>query len=441
MTELITMTQKELSRYEIIKKLIGKEINGTETAKQIGLSIRQVKRIKVRVVKEGPKGVIHQKRGKPSNRKLPEEKIRKIERIVKEKYPDFGPTLAKEKLEENHKIKIGKETLRLLMIDWELWKPRSRKKNKEYRSWRKRKDYFGEMEQFDGSYFKWFEDRTPGCCLLASIDDATGIPTKLKFVHWEGVKEAFSFWKEYLLRYGKPLSIYLDRHSTYKQNQKSVFDDPKAQTQFQRAMERDLRVKIIHAYSPQAKGRIEIRFNNFQDRLVKELRLATISNKEEANQFTEKSFLPKFSQKFGVKPQKRGNLHQKLTQYELENLDKIFSIQNIRFVNNDFTVRYQGKWFQLLETQPVLVKKKEKVLIEERLSGEIFISLREKYLNFKELPNRPERIKEIPIPALTKTKSSWKPPANHPWRKPFIFSPERKYQTSSKVENETLRNK
>lgn len=443
MTELITMTQKELSRYEIIKKLIGKEINGTEAAKQMSLSVRQIKNIKVRVLKEGPKGVIHRNRGRVGNRKLNPETLEKTKFFLRTRYSDFKPTFAMEKLEEFHQLKLSKEKVRQIMTEIGLWKPRPRKKNKEYRCWRPRKEYFGEMEQFDGSYFKWFEDRAPGCCLLASIDDAITVPTKLKFVDWEGVKEVFSFWKEYLLRYGKPLSIYLDRHSTYKQNQKSVFDDPKALTQFQRAMERDLGVKIIHAYSPQAKGRIEIRFNNFQDRLVKELRLAGISNKEEANQFVEKIFLPKFNQKFGVRPQKRGNLHRKLTKYELENLDKIFSIQNTRFVNNDFTIRYQGRWFQLLETQPVLVRKKEKVLVEERISGEIFISLREKYLNFKELPSRPERIKEIPIPALTKTKSSWKPPADHPWRKPFIFSPERKYQqiSSNKVENEVLRSK
>lgn len=432
MTELITMTQKELSRYGVIKRLIEKEINGTQVAKQLGLSVRQVKNIKVRVLKEGPRGVIHKSRSKQGNRKLPEEKVQRIEKIIRERYWDFGPTLAKEKLKENHQIKIGKETLRLLMIDWGLWKPRLRKKNKEYRSWRPRKEYYGEMEQFDGSYFKWFGDRAPDCCLLASIDDATGVPTKLKFVDLEGVKPGFIFWKEYILKHGKPLSIYLDRHSTYKQNQKSVFDDPKVLTQFQRAMERDLGVKIIHAYSPQAKGRIEIRFNNFQDRLVKELRLVGISTKEEANRFVEEIFIPKFSQKFGVAPQKKGNLHRPLTEYEKKNLDKIFSIQEKRYVNNDFTIRYKGEWFQLLESQPTLVRKKERVQIEERIDGQIFIALREKYLNYTVLPERPKRIIDVKLPALTRTKSHWKPPTDHPWRK-FIFSPEKRYQTSSRV--------
>jgi len=421
MTKLIAMTQKELSRYEIIKGLMRRKINGTEAAKQLNLSVRQIRNLKAKVRKYGIKGAIHGNRGKPSNRRVPDKKVEEMKRIVESKYRDFGPTFASEKLEENHQIKIGKEKLRLLMISWEFWKPKPRKKNKEYRAWRPRKEYYGEMEQFDGSYHKWFEDRAESCCLLASIDDAKGEITELKFVDWEGVKEAFSFWKEYLKEKGKPVSIYLDRHSTYKQNQKSVFDDPNCFTQFQRAMETDLGVKIIHAYSPQAKGRAERLFDTLQDRLVKELRLAGISTKEEANRFAEKVFIPKFNQKFSVLPQKKGNLHRSLTRFEKENLDKIFSIRNIRIVNNDFTVRYERKWFQLSETQPCLVLRKDKVVIEERIDGSIFISLRNKCLNYTVLPARPEKVK-MKVIALTRTKSSWKPPANHPWRRPFIIS-------------------
>ena len=374
--ELITMTQKELSRYEIIKRLIRKEINGSEAAKQIGLSVRQTKRLKTKVIKEGSNGIIHRSRNKKgnSNRRMSEKKIERIKKIIKEKYYDFGPTLTKEKLEENHQIKIGKETLRLLMIEWRLWKSKSRKNNKEYRSWRPRKEYYGEMEQFDGSYHCWFETRAKSCCLLASIDDATSQITKLKFVDWEGVRPAFIFWKEYIGTQGKPINIYLDRHSTYKQNQKSIFDDPNILTQFERAM-KNLDVKIIHAYSPQSKGRVERLFGTLQDRLVKELRLAGISNKEEANRFVEEIFIPKFNQKFGVQAQNKRNLHGPLNKLEKENLEKIFSVQNIRTVNNDFTVRYKGRWFQLLEIQPTLVLRKDKVLIEERISREIFISL------------------------------------------------------------------
>jgi len=434
MLQTITMTPRELSRYGVIKRLLKKEINGTEASKQIGVSVRQVRNLKTKVSKYGVRGVIHGLRGKRGNKRMPDEKTEKMERIVKDKYYDFGPTFAAEKLEENHQIKVSNEKLRQLMIDWDCWSPKPRKKNKEYRAWRQRKEQFGEMEQFDGSYHYWFEDRGEYCCLLASIDDAKGAITGLKFVDWEGVKNGFDFWRGYFAKHGKPNSIYLDRHSTYKQNQKSVFDDPKCFTQFQRAMEIDLGIKIIHAYSPQAKGRIERLFETLQDRLIKELRLAGISTTREADRFVEKVFIPKFNARFTVLPQKKSNLHKPLTKFEKDNLDKIFSVQDTRVVNNDFTIRHKGQWYQLAKQQPTLVLRKDKVLIEERITGEIFISLRNKYLDYTVLPARPKKVK-MKVIGLAKNKPTWKPPANHPWRRPFILNPAERCQTSSSVRN------
>ncbi|MBI4837251.1 MAG: hypothetical protein HY813_02520 [Candidatus Portnoybacteria bacterium] len=149
---LITMTHKELSRYEIIQSLVAGQINGTEAAKQIGLTIRQVKNIKAGVIQEGARGVIHKNRGRESNRRTSEEKIKTIEKIVKEKYYDFGPTFAVEKLEENHQITISDESLRQLMVRWGLRKIKPRKQPKKMRFWRPRMDNYGEMQQFDGSY-------------------------------------------------------------------------------------------------------------------------------------------------------------------------------------------------------------------------------------------------------------------------------------------------
>lgn len=420
MTELITMSQKELSRYEIIKRLIRKEINGTEAAKQIRVSTRQIRNIKAKVKELGARGIIHGHRGKSGNRKMQEEKIKKIEELVKKNYPGFGPTFAMEKLEENHRIKLSDEKLRQLMISWGLWKSKPRKKNREYRAWRPRKEYCGEMEQFDGSYYDWFGKRAERCCLLASMDDATGELTGLRFVHDEGIIPVFTFWKNYVQRHRKPLKIYLDRFSAYKNAHKSAFDDPNVLTQFQRAM-RDLGIEDISAYSPQAKGRVERLFGTLQDRLVKELRLVNISTIEDANRFLEEVFIPKFNAKFSVLPQKKSNLHQTLTEIDKKNLVQIFSVQNTRIIDNDFTVRFKGKWFQLSETQPTLVLRKDKVLIEERIDNRIFISLRNKCLNYETLPERPKKI-QIKVPALTQTKSSWELPANHPWRKPWIVS-------------------
>jgi len=426
MAELITMTQKELSKYEIIKRLIRKEINGTEAAKQLGLTVRQVKNIKVRVIKEGARGVIHKSRGRIGNRRIKPKIIEKAKYWLKKRYSDFQPKFASEKLAEEQKISLSKEKVRQIMTEMGLWKPKLRKKNKEYRSWRQRKDYYGEMEQFDGSYFDWFETGKL-CCLLASRDDATNRITGLKFVSDEGLKPVSGFWKEYLLTQGKPLKIYLDRFSTYKNTHKSVMDDPQVLTQFQRMM-RQLDIETIPAYSPQAKGRIENLFPTLQHRLVREMRLAGIKTPEQGNRFVREVFIPKFNTQFSVMPAKRGNVHRKLTKIEKEKLEQIFSRQEVRYVNNDFTVSYKRKWFQLLEKQPVLVRKKEKILVEERISGEIFLSLRGKYLNYTLLPEKPRKVVETKVPALTTTtttKSSWKPPVNHPWRR-FILNSKRK---------------
>lgn len=420
--QLITMTSKELSRYETINRIIIKHINGSEAARQLCLSARQVKRLKAKVIKDGPKGLIHGNRGRDSNRKIKPDIIENAKKYLRKKYYDFGPTFAKEKLYEIHGISLGVETVRQIMIAAKLWKPKQRKKNKEHRRWRQRKEYYGEMEQFDGSYHDWFEGRAERCCLLASIDDATGKITKAKFDSDEGVIPVHRFWQEYVTRRGKPMNIYLDRYSTYKQNQKSVFDDPNCLTQFERAME-DLSIKIIHAYSPQAKGRVERLFSTLQDRLVKELRLANISTIEQANRFLE-IFIPKFNEKFAVLAQKKKDLHRKLNKIEKVNLDSIFAVKETRVVHNDFTIGCKGVWYQLEENQPTLVCRKDRVVIEKRLDETTCISLRGKYLNFKELPIRPEKVKRVKILALanTKTRISHKPSINHPWRRSMIFS-------------------
>ncbi|MBU2037000.1 ISNCY family transposase [Patescibacteria group bacterium] len=420
MTEnLIAMTNKELIRYEIVSGLIEKKINGTEAAKQLGLSIRQVKRMKARVSQQGAKGVIHKLRGAPSNRKIDEKLKTNTLKYLQNHYSDFKPTLAREKLSELQGINLGITTVRNIMIQEKLFAPKSRKKNKEYRSWRPRKECFGEMQQFDGCYFPWFENRAPECCLLASIDDATGQPTGLEFRENESVKNVFGFWKGYINEHGKPLSIYLDKYSTYKINHKSALDNSELITQFQRAA-RDLGIQLITAHSPQAKGRIERLFETLQDRLVKELRLRGVSDVAMANKFLKEFYRNDFGQRFAVVPAKKHNLHKPLTEIDRKNLDKIFSAQSKRKVGNDFTIRFKDNWYQLNEIQPVTVCRKDVVLIEERLDGGLHISLRGRYLNFQKLPERPQKVR-MKIPALTTTKSPWKPPLDHPWRKQFSF--------------------
>lgn len=408
---------KELSRYEVLKKLINKEINGTEAASQIGVSTRHTRRLKKLVITYGAAGLAHKNRGRKSNRAILEKTKSKTIEHIKKKYSDFGPTLTKEKLEELHGIHISVETIRHIMIKEGIWSPKQRKSNKEYRTWRQRKEHYGDMEQFDGSYHKWFEKRAPECCLLAAIDDARGTITHAMFTDNESVHSVFGFWKEYVREKGKPISIYLDKYSTYKINHKSAVDNSELITQFERAM-RQLDIKPITAHSPEAKGRIERLFKTLQDRLIKEMRLYGISDIETANVFLKNEYIPWFNKKFGVAPASNIDIHRTLCAEEQKKLDEIFSVHSMRNINRDFTVRFKNKWFQLLEIQPTLVLRTDKVRVEEHLDGTIRLMLNGKYLDYVVLPERPKRVNMKPK-ALTKTKSSWIPPINHPWRKGF----------------------
>jgi hypothetical protein len=410
----ITMTNKEAERLTIINNLIAKKINGSEAAKQLNLSVRQIKRLKAEVIKNGVEGIVHKLRDKSGNNKVETQLLEKAKKLIKKKYSDFGPTLATEKLMELNKINLGVTTIRKLMIEEKYWKPKARKQNQVHREWRARKDCYGEMQQFDGGYHKWFEERNEEVCLLAAIDDATGKITKLKFGTSESVREVFAFWQEYLESKNKPLSIYLDKFSTYKVNHKNATDNHELITQFQRACQ-ELNINLISAHSPQAKGRVERLFETLQDRLVKELRLQNISDIETANQFLLEKYIPNFNQKFSVVPTKETDLHKPLTENEKENLAKIFSIQSKRQVKNDFTVQFKNQWYQLKEIQPTTVYRRDEILIEERLDNSIHLSKKDKYLNFEKLPQRPEKVK-MKLLAITPVKAPWTPPVNHPWR-------------------------
>lgn len=418
---LITMSAKEIDRLAVITRIINKELTAAEAAEQLGLSKRQVKRIKKRVKKHGAAGLIHQGRGRTSNRKLKQSLADKIVKLLKTAYAGFGPTLTAEKLLERHKIKVSDEALRSIMIKNNLWKPKARKKNQEHREWRPRREHCGSMEQYDGCYHRWFEDRAPECCLLLSVDDATGQITQAKFEQHEGVMPTFGFWKAYVLEKGKPASIYLDKFSTYKINHKSAEDNKELITQFQRAC-RDLGIELITAHSPQAKGRVERMFDTLQDRLVKELRLQNISDIETANKFLKEKFIPAFNKKFAVIPAEPADLHRQLTKADKEHLNSIFSIHSARVVMNDFTVQFKNQYFQLSQRQPVTVCRKDTILIEEHLDGTTKLKLRSKELNCLLLPKRPEKAYKLRIPALATSTPAFKPPASHPWRRQFLMN-------------------
>jgi hypothetical protein len=409
--ETITMTRQEAERLLIINNLIEKRINGTDASKQLGLSVRQTRRLKQRVIKLGPKGIIHSKRGKASSRSLDHNLVKEVKIHLHEKYHYFTPTMACEHLLNEDGIKLCIETVRRLMISEGLWIGKKRKVS-EYRCQRERRDNFGEMEQFDGSYEHWFHGVNEEQCLLGSIDDATGKITKAVFEKSEGIIPVFSFWKGYIKEYGKPISIYLDKFATYKVNHKNAEDNKELLTQFEKAL-RELDILPITANSPQAKGRIERLWKTLQTRLIKEMRYRKIKTIEEANCFLKNEFVPWFNKKFAVVPKDKTDLHKKND----ADLEEVFSIKKERTIGNDFVVRYENSYYQLEQIQPLTVLKRSKVIVETRINGEVKIKQRGKYLNFFTLPEKPKREIETMVPALVRKKSDWKPPVNHPWRK------------------------
>ncbi len=414
MDNLIIMSQKEVSRYDIIQKAIKKEIKGIEAADILNLTARHIRRLKKKITEKGLQGLMHAGRGKPSKRKLPEKETEKIKKLLHKYYPDFGPTFAAEKLEELHKIKHDPKTIRAIMIAEELWKPKKKKKQ-EYHSWRQRRTAFGELEQYDGSYEYWLEDRGPKCCLLASIDDATGKITHAKFDKHEGVEPTFKFWEEYIEKNGKPHEIYVDKFSTYSMNHKLAKENPDTLTQFERAM-KAFNIGVIKANSSQAKGRVERLFETLQDRLIKELRLNKISTIPRANEFLEKVFIPKFNAKFGVVPRSDANLHKKITKQEKDKFPSIFCRHYERTIRNDYTLSYKSSWYQLEATQAVAMRSKEVVTVEERFDGTVKFILRGKYLNYKQLPERPLKISQKSIPWVLAKSLPIVPAKDHPWR-------------------------
>jgi len=416
MANYITMSLQEVKKYDIVKKTISKELNGTQAAQLLNLSTRQVRRLKKKVKVQGAKGLVHGNRGKPGNRHMPVKERQKIIILLREHYADFGPLLASEKLAERHQIIRDKNTVRSIMIAEELWQPHAKKKEL-HRTWRERKASKGELVQYDGSYEHWFEERGEKCCLLASIDDADS-EVKARFDNHEGVLPSFNYWREYIERLGKPNAIYVDKFSTYSMNHKLAQENPDTLTQFERAMT-ELNIGIVHAHSPQAKGRVERIFRTLQDRLIKELRLNNISTINEANEFLEKDFLPKFNAKFMVEARSKTDLHKQLSEQEKKKLDSIFSRQYKRVVNNDFTVSHQKNYYQLTKNQPVTICKQDKITIEERMDKSIQLRLRGKCLNYELLPQRPEKIgaKAKRLAWVIPKSTAHMPPAGHPWRR------------------------
>lgn len=414
----ITLSGNDRERYAIIKSCIDGTLSNAEAAARLRLKIRQVQSLKKSVRQYGESGIVHGNRGKESKRKTGVVTVKTIiTHLKKKECGGFGPTFAQEQLHKQGIATISRETVRRIMADNDLWKPKERTSRGIHREWRERRAMRGELVQFDGSYHFWFENRGEEECLLAAIDDANNEVIAV-FEDNEGVRAVSRFWYAYFLAKGLPVAIYLDKFSTYKINHKNAVDNAEMMTQFKRAMT-ELGIEVINANSPQAKGRVERLFGTLQDRLVKELRLAGIFDRDAANTFLKETYLLDHNERFKVAPRSQGDAHRPLIDELRAKLSAILSIQSTRNVNNDFTIQFKNRWYQLSATQNITVFKGDMVVIEERLDDTIHIRLKDVYLAYTALPERPKPVR-MKITALTKEKPKVVPPSGHPWRKAFL---------------------
>ena len=418
--ESYRMSQKELQRVCVVESVLKKRTTQVEAADCLGLTTRQVRRLQRRLEQEGPPGLEHQSRGRPSHNRLTEKTRQRAIELIREKYADFGPTLASEKLAESEKIRVSKETLRHWMrLDGLM---NGRRRARPHRQWRERRACYGQMVQMDGSHHDWLEGRGPKLVLMGYIDDATS-RIYGRFYPSEDVAAAMDSFRRYCRLYGIPQSVYLDKHTIYRSpkipslQEQLQGKDP--QSQFERALS-ELGVKVIHANSPQAKGRVERLFKTLQDRLVKEMRLAGMKTLEEANRFLQ-GYLQRHNRRFAKAAREPGNLHRRIGAGV--RLEQVLCRKEARVVANDGTIQVEGHRLQLLPPGPRRLARKG-VVVTVCPKGRMGVLYEGRPLRYKAVPVRPRPDLEPQAEQLPRQMggSGHKPAADNPWRK-FTFSP------------------
>ena len=421
-TERIAMSQRERDRLRVLHEVKQKHLTQVEAARRLKVTDRHVRRLLIRIGERGDGGIVHQLRGRPSNRKLAAGWEQKILARVRHRYADFGTTLAAEHLAQDG-LRVSRETLRKWMIQQQLWRPR-RQRVKAVHVWRERRACFGELVMQDSSPFRWLEHRGPACQLIALIDDATS-RIWARFAEHDSTEENLQTLGGWLRRYGRPVAHYTDRSSIFRTTRPAQWaeqlrGDP-ARTQFGRALN-ELGIAWIAAQSPQAKGRIERLFETLQDRLVKEMRLAGIDTLEAANRFLELHFIPEWEQRFTVAPRRSRNAHRPLGPDH--HLEQILSVRVARQVAQDYTVSWEGNRWGVSREEVRAALRGARVEIERRLDGSHWLRFRGRYLRLRHCPEPPSRATSpsgLRPPGLVAKKNKqpkpkYIPPLQHPWR-------------------------
>jgi hypothetical protein len=376
MVTIISMSSKELKRLEAIRQLDEGRLTRAQAGQLVGLGVRQMQRLLNAYRQHGPPALVSRKRGRPSNRRYPRAFGEQVVDLIRTHYGDFGPTLASEKLGACHELYVSVPTLRRWMIDAGIWVPRRLRERRVYQP-RYRRECFGELIQIDGSEHHWFEDRGPPCTLLVYVDDATGRLLELRFVPSESTFDYFLSTQRYLRRYGKPVAFYSDKHSIFRVNRPGALHGD-GMTQFGRALH-ELNIDIICANSSQAKGRVERVNRTLQDRLVKELRLAGISDMTAANAFLP-GYIEGFNARFAKPALQDRDLHRPLQEHE--DLDEILCWQEERTVSNSLTLQYDRVLYVLEPDELTRRLRRRKVRIYDFPDGTLDIRYRGRSLPF-----------------------------------------------------------
>jgi hypothetical protein len=399
----LRMSVTDRVRLDAMGRVTRGELTVVAAAGLMGISLRQARRVWKRFRAEGDGGLVHRLRGRASNRRLGEEVRARAVKLHQERYADFGPTLACEKLAADEGLALSPNTLTALLKERGLWARRRRRGR--HRKRRERRSSFGSMLQVDGSHHDWFEGRAGRCVLMVIIDDASN-RTYARFYPAETTVAAFDAVGRWVKLHGLPRSLYADRHSIYRDEGR-----PEEPTQFGRAMT-ELGVELILAHSPQAKGRVERRHAVFQDRLVKELRLRGISDMRQANALLDEVFLADLNRRYAVEPADGQDLHRALDPGV--RLDEVLCVREERVVGLDWCVRWDNRWLQIGPEHAALRLPRRRVLVRELADGRLLLDHQGRRLSFTELPARPTPAK--PKGAIINNRR-WRPDEAHPWKK------------------------
>ena len=378
------MSTVERERSHLVRQTQEKRLSQRQASERLGIGVRQFKRLVHSWKRQGDAGLVSRQRGRASNNRLAPRERERIAALLRDKYPDFGPTLAVEKLHEREGIVVSAETVRQMQIDMDLWRPKKRRQKRVFQL-RERRPRFGELIQIDGSPHAWFEDRGPRCTLIVFIDDATNRLTALRFAPSETTRAYLEALRSHVLAHGSPLAFYSDRHGIFRVNAKDAASGD-GKTEFGRVAER-LAIEPIHALTPQAKGRVERANQTLQDRLVKEMRLRGIATMAEAEAYLPE-FMVAWNRKFAVDPRDAASAHRPWAGSAAD-LDAVLARREERVLSKALTFRAGGSMYCVKTSGSGTALRGARVMLHHYMDGSMRVHYKDRVLActaYKKLP-------------------------------------------------------